>query len=80
MCYISTLIDLKLGILFVESPHCKEKLQIKLESDSSFAGGYEMDIHTQRYVLSTHIIILHPVLVYSPTIFKMHLSFFFFFL
>ncbi|KAM7495726.1 hypothetical protein LguiB_030335 [Lonicera macranthoides] len=49
MCYISTLIDLKLGILFVESPNCKEKLQIRLELDSSFAGGDEMDIHTQRY-------------------------------
>lgn len=49
MCYISTLIDLNLGILFVESPRCKEKLQIELESDSYISGRVEMEIHNLRY-------------------------------
>ncbi|KAK2972001.1 hypothetical protein RJ640_005021 [Escallonia rubra] len=46
---ISTLIDLNLGILLVQSPRCKEKLQIELKSSSSFAGRDQMDIHSQRY-------------------------------
>lgn len=49
MCYITTLIDLNLEILFVESPRCKEKLQIKLKSDPMISGKEEMEIHSQRY-------------------------------
>ncbi|XP_058218468.1 molybdenum cofactor sulfurase isoform X1 [Rhododendron vialii] len=49
MCLISTYIDLNLGILFVESPHCKMKLQIRLRTDFSTAGGDELDLYSQRY-------------------------------
>lgn len=54
MCYISTLIDLNLGILFVESPRCKEKLQIELESDSYISGRVEMEIHNLRYKVQVY--------------------------
>ncbi|KAL8126629.1 hypothetical protein AgCh_013760 [Apium graveolens] len=54
MCYISTLIDLNLGILFVESPRCKEKLQIELESDSYMPGRVEMEIHNLRYEVQVY--------------------------
>ncbi|XP_059661845.1 molybdenum cofactor sulfurase isoform X2 [Cornus florida] len=49
MCFISTSIDLNLGILFVESPRCKVKLQIKLELDSYVAGRDAMDLLAQSY-------------------------------
>ncbi|KAA8527170.1 hypothetical protein F0562_008601 [Nyssa sinensis] len=49
MCFINTFIDLDLGTLFVESPRCKVKLQIKLKSDSYIAGRDEIDLHAQRY-------------------------------
>ncbi|KAG5546857.1 hypothetical protein RHGRI_018880 [Rhododendron griersonianum] len=49
MCLISTFIDLNLGILFVESPRCKVKLQIRLRTDFSTAGGDELDLYSQRY-------------------------------
>ncbi|KAF7140730.1 hypothetical protein RHSIM_Rhsim06G0239800 [Rhododendron simsii] len=49
MCLISTYIDLNLGILFVESPRCKVKLQIRLRTDFSTAGGDELDLYSQRY-------------------------------
>ncbi|CAK9157769.1 unnamed protein product [Ilex paraguariensis] len=48
MCYISTLIDLNLGILFVESPRCKEKLQISLNSDLFMSARDGMDLHVDR--------------------------------
>lgn len=48
MCFISTYIDLKLGLLLVESPRCQTKLQIKLEADS-YAGRDEFDVYAQRY-------------------------------
>ncbi|XP_010272263.1 PREDICTED: molybdenum cofactor sulfurase isoform X2 [Nelumbo nucifera] len=48
MCVISTFIDLNQGVLLVESPHCKEKLQINLESDS-YGVKEEMVLHAQRY-------------------------------
>ncbi|KAK3033127.1 hypothetical protein RJ639_036486, partial [Escallonia herrerae] len=51
---ISTLIDLNLGILFVQSPRCKEKLQIELKS-GSFAGRDQMDIHSQSYLYSSFL-------------------------
>ncbi|XP_073061585.1 molybdenum cofactor sulfurase-like [Primulina eburnea] len=49
MCYITTSVDLKLGVLFVESPRCNEKLQIKLISDSSVAEGEQIKTYYQRY-------------------------------
>lgn len=48
MGFITTLVDLKLGLLVVESPRCKEKLQIELTSDQ-FTGEREvMEVHSQR--------------------------------
>ncbi|XP_073149560.1 molybdenum cofactor sulfurase isoform X2 [Henckelia pumila] len=48
MCYITTAIDLKLGVLFVESSLCNEKLQIKLISDSSVTEGEQIKTYHQR--------------------------------
>lgn len=50
MCYITTFIDLDLGILFVKSPRCKETLQIELTQDF-LAGKDDMNIHAQRLEL-----------------------------
>lgn len=50
MCFISTYIDLKLGMLQVESPQCKTKLQIKLQADS-YAGTDELEVYAQRYIV-----------------------------
>ncbi|KAK6149513.1 hypothetical protein DH2020_017038 [Rehmannia glutinosa] len=49
MGFITTLVDLKLGLLIVESPRCKEKLQIELKSGQSIAGREVMEIYSQRY-------------------------------
>ncbi|XP_022865528.1 molybdenum cofactor sulfurase isoform X2 [Olea europaea var. sylvestris] len=49
MCYITASIDLNLEILCVESPRCKEKLQIKLKSDPTISEKEEMKIYSQRY-------------------------------
>ncbi|KAL8469454.1 hypothetical protein ACS0TY_032339 [Phlomoides rotata] len=46
---ITTLVDLKLGILVVESPRCKEKLQIELTSDQSIGEREVIEIHSQRH-------------------------------
>lgn len=48
MCYITASIDLNLEILCVESPRCKEKLQIKLKSDPTISEKEEMKIYSQR--------------------------------
>jgi molybdenum cofactor sulfurtransferase len=48
MCLISTYIDLHQGILFVESPRCKERLQINLKSDSYNGSGEEICFRGQR--------------------------------
>ncbi|KAK1440121.1 hypothetical protein QVD17_05946 [Tagetes erecta] len=48
MNFISTKIDLETGILYVESPRCKEKLHIELGSNSS-AAVEEINVHAQRY-------------------------------
>ncbi|KAM3732066.1 hypothetical protein ACB098_11G032800 [Castanea mollissima] len=49
MCLISTSIDLHRGIMFVESPRCKEGLQINLKSDFQSGGREEVDLYGQRY-------------------------------
>ncbi|XP_059284298.1 molybdenum cofactor sulfurase isoform X1 [Lycium ferocissimum] len=54
MCYISTLIDLNLGKMFVESPRCKEKLQIELKSNSLVTGRDKMDIQNHRYEVRSY--------------------------
>lgn len=54
MCHIKTFIDLKLGILFVESPRCKEKLQIKLISNMNDARSEEIGIHAQRHEVQSY--------------------------
>ncbi|KAL1556065.1 Molybdenum cofactor sulfurase [Salvia divinorum] len=46
---ISTLVDLKLGLLIVESPRCKEKMQIELTSAQCIGKREVMEIHSQRY-------------------------------
>lgn len=48
MYYINTKIDLKMGMLHVESSRCKEKLSIELKSDT-FSVVEEINIHAQRY-------------------------------
>jgi hypothetical protein len=45
---IRTLIDLELGKLFVESPKCKDKLQISLLEHLTHLSA-ELDIYGQRY-------------------------------
>ncbi|GAB4854748.1 Molybdenum cofactor sulfurase [Ancistrocladus abbreviatus] len=49
MCLISTFIDLGRAVLIVESPRCREKLEIGLESDAYCGRREVMDIHSQRY-------------------------------
>ncbi|KAK9004716.1 hypothetical protein V6N11_042174 [Hibiscus sabdariffa] len=49
MSLINTFINIKQQILSVESPHCKSKLQIKLDSDSYLFGKEEFYLHNQRY-------------------------------
>ncbi|KAJ4835539.1 hypothetical protein Tsubulata_028426 [Turnera subulata] len=49
MCFINTFIDLSKGIMFVESPRCKAKLQIDLKSGSSPSEREEIKWHAQRY-------------------------------
>ncbi|KAJ9562674.1 hypothetical protein OSB04_007834 [Centaurea solstitialis] len=53
MNYIGTKIDLKSGILHVESPRCKEKLLIELKSDL-FAAIEEINVHAQRYEVKAY--------------------------
>ncbi|KAL6873775.1 hypothetical protein ACP4OV_013857 [Aristida adscensionis] len=45
---VRTLIDLKLGKLFVESPKCKDKLQISLLENLNNRSA-EVDVYGQRY-------------------------------
>lgn len=54
MGFISTFIDLSRGILFVESPRCKEKLQIRLESDVYDDAIEEIELYGQRYKVYSH--------------------------
>ncbi|KAK7313969.1 hypothetical protein VNO77_39176 [Canavalia gladiata] len=49
MGFISTFIDLSEGMLFVESPHCKERLQITLESDVYDNDMVDIELYGQRY-------------------------------
>ncbi|XP_021738431.1 molybdenum cofactor sulfurase-like isoform X5 [Chenopodium quinoa] len=54
MSLISTFIDLSQGILFVESPRCKTKLQILLKSVSYCLGREEMDMHGHIYEVQSY--------------------------
>ncbi|KAL6562442.1 Molybdenum cofactor sulfurase [Orobanche gracilis] len=49
MGFITTLVDLKLGLLIVESPRCKELLHIELASGQSNAGREVIEIYSQMY-------------------------------
>ncbi|KAK7405438.1 hypothetical protein VNO78_06733 [Psophocarpus tetragonolobus] len=49
MGFISTFIDLGQGLLFVESVHCKERLQINLESDVYDGAIEEIELYGQRF-------------------------------
>ncbi|KAL5545083.1 hypothetical protein UlMin_008867 [Ulmus minor] len=54
MCFISTFVDLNQGVLYVESPRCKEKLPIKLNLNTSNGGREEIKVHGQRYEVQGH--------------------------
>lgn len=58
MGFVSTLIDLSQGILFVESPRCKERLQITLESNVYEDAIEDIELYGQRYT------ILHAKLIF----------------
>ncbi|KAL5073402.1 hypothetical protein RYX36_012386 [Vicia faba] len=49
MGLISTFIDLSQGMLFVESPHCKERLKIRLDLDFYDSTVQDIELHGQRY-------------------------------
>ncbi|QCD85590.1 molybdenum cofactor sulfurase isoform X3 [Vigna unguiculata] len=49
MGFVSTFIDLSQGILFVESPRCKERLQITLESNVYEDAIEDIELYGQRY-------------------------------
>ncbi|KMT00618.1 hypothetical protein BVRB_9g219130 [Beta vulgaris subsp. vulgaris] len=49
MSLISTFVDLRQGVLFVESPRCKTELQILLKSVPYGCGREEIDLHGHRY-------------------------------
>lgn len=55
MGLITTLVDLKLRLLIVESPRCKEKMQIELTSGQSTGKREVMTIHSQRYCIQSHV-------------------------
>lgn len=54
MGFISTFIDLSQGMLFVESPRCKERLQIRLELDVYVDVKEEIELYGQRYKVSSY--------------------------
>lgn len=56
MYFIGTKIDLKTGMLHVESPRCKEKLLIELKSNL-FAVVEEINVHAQRF--GNNVIVLY---------------------
>ncbi|CAA0815509.1 Molybdenum cofactor sulfurase [Striga hermonthica] len=47
--FITTLVDLKSGLLIVESSRCKEKLHVELKPGQSIAGREVMEVYSQRY-------------------------------
>ncbi|XP_048228629.1 molybdenum cofactor sulfurase isoform X2 [Ricinus communis] len=49
MCFISTFIDLNQGVMFVESPRCRGKLQINLSTDSFSAAKEEIELNAKRF-------------------------------
>lgn len=51
MCSISTFIDLSQGMLFMEAPHCKERLEIMLDSDVYVGAREDIDLYGQRYMI-----------------------------
>lgn len=48
MCSISTFIDLNQGILFVYSPHCKDRLPIDPMLDSCYIEKEVINAHDDR--------------------------------
>lgn len=53
MSSICTLIDLELGKLFLESPKCKDKLQISLLENLTHLSA-EVDVYGQRYEVQSY--------------------------
>lgn len=48
MSLISTVIDLEEGLLSVESARCKDKLHIRIKSDSYNPRSHEFDSHANN--------------------------------
>lgn len=53
MCFVRTFIDLEQEKLFLESPRCKERLQISL-GKNSFCEMEEMNVYGQRYEVMSY--------------------------
>lgn len=51
MGFVSSFIDLSQGMLFVESPRCKERLQIKLQLDVCDGVIEDIKLHGERYTM-----------------------------
>jgi hypothetical protein len=69
MSSICTLIDLELGKLFLESPKCKDKLQISLLENLTHLSA-EVDVFGQRYGC---IIVYMFTFCYDNSPFHIHL-------
>ncbi|XP_074573005.1 molybdenum cofactor sulfurase isoform X1 [Curcuma longa] len=54
MCNIQTFIDLEKGVLILESPRCKERLQVSILKDSQCDGVMEMNVFNQRYKVQSY--------------------------
>ncbi|KAK7292490.1 hypothetical protein RIF29_08271 [Crotalaria pallida] len=54
MCFINTFIDLSQGMLFVESPRCKGRLQIRLETDVYDGAIEDIELYGHRYKVYSH--------------------------
>ncbi|KAI9084608.1 hypothetical protein K1719_033390 [Acacia pycnantha] len=56
MFFISTNIDISQGMLFLESPHCKERLQIKLDSNMDIGSREDVGLYGQRHSLESFLL------------------------
>lgn len=64
MCFISTSIDLNRGLMFVESPRCRVKLQINLRIDSYTDTKEEIELHAKRFASEcTFMLCLHYMFI-----------------
>ncbi|CAN1263313.1 Molybdenum cofactor sulfurase [Linum perenne] len=54
LCFISTSLDLIQGTMTVESPRCRDKLQISLNTDSTLVSREEIELHAQRCIVQQY--------------------------